>query len=95
MTDNRAQGDDDAKSDESDSGPEGDACGVGAGGEMRFCGGDLAEEERGHEHTADRMVGQPTQAVDQYRDLVNDYLRVLGHDHPSTLTTRASLAFSP
>jgi hypothetical protein len=39
------EGDDDAESDEGDSGPEGDASGVDAGGEVRFSGGDLAKEE--------------------------------------------------
>ena len=45
VAEDRAEGNDNSESDEGDSGPEGDAGGVGVGGEMRFCGGDLAEEE--------------------------------------------------
>ena len=37
-------------------------------------------------------AGQPAQAADQFRDLLNDFLRVLGPDHPDTLTTRGNLA---
>ena len=36
-------------------------------------------------------AGQPAQAADQYRDLLDDQLRVLGPDHPDTLAARASL----
>ena len=38
-------------------------------------------------------AGQPAQAADQFRDLLNDQLRVLGPDHPDTLTTRSNLAY--
>jgi hypothetical protein len=38
-------------------------------------------------------AGQPAQAADQYRDLFNDYLRVLGPDHPQTIMIRAYLAY--
>jgi Tetratricopeptide repeat len=38
-------------------------------------------------------AGQPAQAAAQYRDLLDDYLRVLGPDHPGTLTTRGNLAY--
>ena len=37
-------------------------------------------------------AGQPAQAAAQYRDLLDDFLRVLGPDHPLTLITRANLA---
>ena len=39
------------------------------------------------------MAGQPAQAAAQYRDLLADYLRVLGPDHPETLTARGNLAY--
>jgi len=38
-------------------------------------------------------AGQPGQAAAQYRDLLDDFLRVLGPDHPDTLTTRDNLAY--
>jgi hypothetical protein len=38
-------------------------------------------------------AGQPAQAADQFRGLLDDYLRVLGPDHPDTLTTRDQLAY--
>jgi tetratricopeptide (TPR) repeat protein len=38
-------------------------------------------------------AGQPAQAADQYRDLFNDYLRVLGPDHPNTIITHGNLAY--
>ena len=38
-------------------------------------------------------AGQPAQAAAQYRDLLDDYLRVLGPDHPDTLTARGNLAY--
>jgi hypothetical protein len=38
-------------------------------------------------------AGQPAQAADQYRDLLDDRLRVLGPDHPHTLTARGNLAY--
>ena len=38
-------------------------------------------------------AGQPAQAAAQYRDLLDDFLRVLGPDHPHTLTARANLAY--
>ena len=37
--------------------------------------------------------GGPTRPPSQFRDLLNDFLRVLGPDHPSTLTTRGNLAY--
>ena len=39
------------------------------------------------------QAGQPGQAAAQYRDLLNDRLRTLGPDHPSTLIARANLAY--
>ncbi len=38
-------------------------------------------------------AGQPAQAAAQYRDLLDDSLRVLGPDHPHTLTTRDQLTY--
>jgi hypothetical protein len=38
-------------------------------------------------------AGKPDQAAAQYRDLLDDLLRVLGPNHPHTLTTRANLAY--
>ena len=37
-------------------------------------------------------AGQPAEAAAQFRELLDDFLRVLGPDHPDTLTTRANLA---
>ena len=38
-------------------------------------------------------AGKPAQAASQYRDLLDDFLRVLGPDHPDTLTVRGNLAY--
>jgi hypothetical protein len=38
-------------------------------------------------------TGQPAQAATQYRDLLNDCLRVLGPDHPQTLSARDQLSY--
>jgi hypothetical protein len=40
-----------------------------------------------------RTAAEPGQAAAQYRDLLDDRLRVLGPDHPDTLATRANLAY--
>jgi hypothetical protein len=37
--------------------------------------------------------GRQHQAASQFRDLLTDYLRVLGPDHPHTLTVRDQLAY--
>jgi hypothetical protein len=37
-------------------------------------------------------AGLPGQAAAQYRDLLDDFLRVLGPDHPETLIARGNLA---
>jgi hypothetical protein len=39
------------------------------------------------------VAGQPAQAAAQLRDLLADRLRVLGPDHPHTLTTRDQLTY--
>jgi len=39
------------------------------------------------------LAGQPAQAASQYRDLLADCIRVLGPDHPDTLTARDQLAY--
>jgi hypothetical protein len=38
-------------------------------------------------------AGQPGQAAAQYRDLLDDIVRVLGPDHPDTLAARANHAY--
>jgi hypothetical protein len=38
------------------------------------------------------MAGDPAGAVAAFEELLADHLRVLGPDHPNTLTTRNNLA---